>query len=155
MWPSFDVSLAASCKQDQEVTIRKTAPHCIFISTYLFNNYVFGCHLPLQGMKIKLQTLSVCSQQKGQPTAGDNCPEETADKYEPTRDASRSNSANPSSSAFQHRFYFILNQILTIRDRSLHDHFIYTSEMQDTLCGQQLKLLSRAPLLQAFPSVAS
>lgn len=72
----------------------------------------------------------------------DNCPEETADKYEPIRDALRSNSANPSSSASQHGFYFILNQILTNGDGSLHYHFIYTREMQDTLHGQQLELLS-------------
>lgn len=98
-------------------------------------------------MKIELQTLSICTQRKEQLTTGDNCPEETADKYELIRDASRSNSADPSSSASQHGFYFILNQILTIRDRSLHYHFIYTREMQDTLRGQQLELLSWAPLL--------
>jgi hypothetical protein len=84
------------------------------------------------GKKINLQALSLFTQQKEQQTTGDNCPKETADKYELLQDASRSKSANLSSSASQHGFYFILNQILINVHCSLHYHFIYTGEMQDT-----------------------
>lgn len=89
-------------------------------------------------MRINLQPLSLCTQQKEQQTTGDNCPGEAANKYELVQAAS----ANLSSSASQHGFYFILNQMLTNGDCSLHYHFIYTREMQDTLHGQQLELLS-------------